>query len=303
MYTEEHTSLPYPFVAQGIILLQARISGDWGVALPQRNGAFFHFCLEGCAYVSADGCSDIRLEAGDIMLVAQGTPHLVTHKVGGRTISVHEFLHQVNGKISPVREATSIVCGFFGPEAGLLLSALNDLPPFVHLEACNSVPIAENLKQLREELRRSEFGSQHMIRHLLSTIFIYILREWEKRREESVNPLSLTQRRQIAISLACIHERPFYRWTLEGLALEAGLSRTTFAQLFSVSVGEPPHAYLTRFRMGLATQMLRDTDESISEIARRIGYSSQYSFSKAFKQIRGLTPGQVRSQRSTAKAV
>ena len=300
---EQPDTLLYPFVAQGIILLQARINGEWGVTLPQRNGAFFHFCLEGCAYVSAEGQPDVRLEAGDIMLVAQGAPHVVTHKVGGHTLPVQAFLSQVNGKISPARDATSIVCGFFGPDSGLLLTALENLPSFVHLEACNSVPIAENLKQLREELRRSEFGSQHMIRHLLSTIFIYILREWEKLRDESVNALSLAQRRQVAIALACIHERPFYRWTLEGLAMEAGLSRTMFAQLFSTSVGEPPHAYLTRFRMGLATQMLKDTEESISEIARRIGYSSQYSFSKAFKQVRGLTPGQVRGQRSAARAL
>jgi AraC family transcriptional activator of mtrCDE len=86
------------------------------------------------------------------------------------------------------------------------------------------------------------------------------------------------------------------------LAMEAGLSRTVFAQRFAQSVGETPHAYLTRFRMGLATQMLKDTDESIAQIARRSGYSSQYSFSKAFKDASGFTPGQVRGQRAAAKA-
>jgi len=299
---QEAISLPHPFVAQGIVLVQARISGEWGVTLPQRPGAFFHFCLEGRAYLSAVGKPDICLEAGDIILVPQGLPHTVSSGIDSPVVGVEAFLAQVNGKVSSARKATSIVCGFFGPDTGILLTALNDLPAFVHLEACNSALITENLKQLRDELRRSEFGSQPMIRHLLSTIFIYILREWERLRGDKTNILSLAQRRQIAIALACIHERPFYQWTIEGLAMEAGLSRTVFAQRFAQSVGETPHAYLTRFRMGLATQMLKDTDESIAQIARRSGYSSQYSFSKAFKDASGFTPGQVRGQRAAAKA-
>jgi AraC-like DNA-binding protein len=40
------------------------------------------------------------------------------------------------------------------------------------------------------------------------------------------------------------------------LAKEAGMSRAAFARNFSASVGEPPHSYLTRWRMGIATQLL-----------------------------------------------
>ncbi|MFJ5295598.1 AraC family transcriptional regulator [Pseudomonas sp. NPDC088368] len=289
-------SLKHHFVAPGVILMQARISGDWGVDLPFNNGAYFHFVLEGHAYVFSDTFQPIKLQSGDIMVVSQGAPHKVVHGPDSLTMPVEQFLAELNGTISKANDATAIVCGFFDLEAANLLSTLKSLPPYVHLEACNSLPISENLNQLREELRRKEFGTQQMIRHLLSTIFIYILREWENIRSAPAETLvSISQRRQIAASLARIHEKPFEPWTLESLALSAGLSRSAFAKIFAMSVGQTPYAYLTRFRMGLATQMLKDTDESISRIATRVGYSSQYSFSKAFKQIRGVSPGQVRA--------
>ena len=50
-----------------------------------------------------------------------------------------------------------------------------------------------------------------------------------------------------------MHERPAHAWTLEELARTARLSRTAFAENFKRVVGETPIAYLTRWRMTLAT--------------------------------------------------
>jgi AraC-like DNA-binding protein len=80
----------------------------------------------------------------------------------------------------------------------------------------------------------------------------------------------------------------------EDLAREAGLSRAAFARNFSASVGEPPHSYLTRWRMGIAAQLLEETDLRLSEIASRVGYRSEFSFSRAFKMARGVSPIQYR---------
>ena len=56
-----------------------------------------------------------------------------------------------------------------------------------------------------------------------------------------------------------MREAPERAWTLEELAQEAGLSRAAFARIFS-AVGEPPHSYLTRWRMGIAAQLLEETE-------------------------------------------
>jgi AraC-like DNA-binding protein len=46
--------------------------------------------------------------------------------------------------------------------------------------------------------------------------------------------------------------------------------------------------------MGIAAQLLEETDLRLSEIASRVGYRSEFSFSRAFKLARGVSPIQYR---------
>ena len=105
-------------------------------------------------------------------------------------------------------------------------------------------------------------------------LFVYVLREWA----ETASPLagnwfSALRSPYIARALACIHEAPANDWTLDALAEAAGLSRSAFAAQFRTSVGEPPHSYLIRWRMGIAAQLLEHTGLRLAEIAARVGTS------------------------------
>jgi AraC family transcriptional activator of mtrCDE len=91
-----------------------------------------------------------------------------------------------------------------------------------------------------------------------------------------------------------MHDSPERAWTLQELAKAAGLSRATFARQFHASIGEPPHGYLTRWRMGVAARLLQETNLRLSEIALRVGYQSEFSFSRAFRRSRGVAPVQFR---------
>jgi AraC-like DNA-binding protein len=91
-----------------------------------------------------------------------------------------------------------------------------------------------------------------------------------------------------------IHQRPEHSWTVRALADEANLSRSGFAARFKTRVGAAPQRYLQRYRFSKAVQLLRTTDAKIYEIARRVGYDSESSFSKAFKRLMGKAPGAYR---------
>jgi AraC-like DNA-binding protein len=56
-------------------------------------------------------------------------------------------------------------------------------------------------------------------------------------------------------------------------------------------------AYLTGWRLALAADLLRDTDEAIGTIARKVGYGSPFALSSAFKRVRGIRPDQHRRGR------
>ena len=53
-------------------------------------------------------------------------------------------------------------------------------------------------------------------------------------------------------------------------------------------------AYLTGWRVTVAADMLRDPDVTLSAVAHRVGYTSPFSLSAAFKRVRGVSPQQHR---------
>lgn len=69
---------------------------------------------------------------------------------------------------------------------------------------------------------------------------------------------------------------------LEELAAETGLSLFHFARMFKQSVGVPPRVYLTQLRMERASELLRCTELSITEIAQEVGYSSSQVLARIF---------------------
>jgi AraC-like DNA-binding protein len=103
-------------------------------------------------------------------------------------------------------------------------------------------------------------------------------------------------------ALMALHANPARDWTLELLAAEAALSRSSFAERFAEFVGHPPMQYLTNWRMQLATNYLRIGTESVAAIANRVGYESEAAFSRAFKKVVGAPPSEWREQRVTGHA-
>jgi transcriptional regulator GlxA family with amidase domain len=131
---------------------------------------------------------------------------------------------------------------------------------------------------------------------LLDLLIIYTLRAWYAREAERGAqgwPRAL-QERAVRTALENIQQSPATPWTVAGLAAASGLSRTAFAREFRTLVGEPPLTYLTRWRMTIAAQLLRETDLPIESVAARVGYGSPYAFGKAFKRSMGDAPGAYR---------
>ncbi len=72
------------------------------------------------------------------------------------------------------------------------------------------------------------------------------------------------------------------------------MSRTQFAARFRAAVGESPMRHLARIRLGQAAGHRTTTRLSVAAIARRTGYGTDASRSKAFKREFGISPGQYR---------
>jgi AraC-like DNA-binding protein len=104
--------------------------------------------------------------------------------------------------------------------------------------------------------------------------------------------------RPIARALELIHAEPAKRWTVERLARAVGLSRAAFARRFVTASGRSPLRYVTQLRLALAASWLESDDPSLAEIALRVGYASEFAFSRAFKRQYGIAPGGFRRLRA-----
>jgi AraC family transcriptional regulator len=82
---------------------------------------------------------------------------------------------------------------------------------------------------------------------------------------------------------------------LEDLAV-ARLSPYHFARQFKAATGLPPHQYFILRRVERAKQLLQgDGDLALAEVAASAGFSDQSQFTRHFKRLVGVTPGQFRT--------
>jgi AraC-like DNA-binding protein len=100
--------------------------------------------------------------------------------------------------------------------------------------------------------------------------------------------------RRIARALSLLQAEPAKRWTVERLARAVGLSRAAFARRFAAVSGRSPRRFLNELRLALAASLLSSSDDSLAELAARVGYMSEFAFSRAFKRQHGVAPGAFR---------
>ncbi|WP_017815633.1 AraC family transcriptional regulator [Paenibacillus shenyangensis] len=83
--------------------------------------------------------------------------------------------------------------------------------------------------------------------------------------------------------------------TVEDIAHFIGLNRSYLCSLFTKTTKGSIQDYLIRYRMEMAVKMLVNTDLTIGNIARSVGYVDPLLFSKIFKRIKGMSPKAYRS--------
>jgi AraC family transcriptional regulator len=83
-------------------------------------------------------------------------------------------------------------------------------------------------------------------------------------------------------------------FTISDLARRAHLSAFHFARMFANTMGAPPRRYISQRRLESAKKMIGTGRLPLSEIAFRSGFSSQASFTRAFRRATNMTPGEFR---------
>ena len=203
---------------------------------------------------------------------------------------------------SRAHETTVVLCAKYlfqhvGPHP---LTSL--LPPLIHLpahEAERHVQLQLLLQLLRHEAIDAQSGAELVVPRLVDSLLVYVVRAWLDGQPVGAGGwFGALRDPAIARALSLIHEQPHTAWTVEGLAHRVAQSRATFARRFAELVGETPLAYLTRWRMCLATKLLSETDLSLDEIAARVGYADGTTLRTLLKRRLNVGVKELRKART-----
>ena len=194
-----------------------------------------------------------------------------------------------------------LICGAvsFGHPAARSLVEL--LPEIIRIDAAAGLAewqwMPALLGLMANETRETRPGGEAVVTRLSDILVIQAIRSWIDRDPAArTGWLGALRDPRIGHAIALIHREPERQWSVAVLAAEVAMSRSSFSARFTELVGESAMQYVSRWRMHLAVDLLRDQQLSVFQVAERLGYRSEAAFSRAFKRFTGTNPGAVRRE-------
>jgi AraC family transcriptional regulator, alkane utilization regulator len=283
------------------VTLDASAHEPWCVSLPASGEmGRAHLVVEGeCLLRGAHG-DEVTLRTGDFAFLPGGEAHLIGSTLDAAATSFSSLVRApIAGELLPVRlgrsgAGTHWVSFSFTCERHLAQPLLTALPQIVFVDLAGAAALEWLVGDLGLMLSASDaplLGASATRARLAELVFIEAL----ARYVQGLPPggagwLAGLNDRFVGRTLALVHGRPAEPWTVERLGRLVGLSRSSLAERFSLVMGEPIFAFLTRWRLQLAAEALLASERTIESIAHDAGYESAGAFSAAFKRTFGRPP-------------
>jgi AraC family transcriptional regulator len=156
-----------------------------------------------------------------------------------------------------------------------------------HLESIGMLLLAE--------LQQENLGGRLYIESLANVLAVHLLRQYTAAKPRLTMYEGGLPQRQLLQVLKYIHESLDQDIKLADLAALLSMSQFHFSHLFKQSIGTAPYQYLLQQRIERAKQLLKQTDQSIMDIALTCGFNSHSHLSKQFRQLTGITPTAYRA--------
>lgn len=290
---------------------RSEMTSPWGLHFPAGEVAMFHAIRRGSLWfhTEQDGNSEfVPLSVGDVVMFPHGHAHTLVDDPKSPAPSIFELLEsRAPDETGPLNHGgggvpTTLLCGKFSFERGEVHPLFSVLPNVILIKGemgRAAFSLEATLDIIATESQKNHQGSQSVISRMTDVLFIQLIRtHLEMLPEGSEGWLRGLGDDQISKALFYIHRSPEKAWSINDLASASGMSRSSFCGKFTRLVGESPHQYLTRWRMQKATVHLKNRKLSLSDVAERVGYQTEMSFSKTFKRYVGIAPGAYRRKYS-----
>ena len=297
--------------ARDAFLLRAVFAPPWSIRIEDEASLSVVILLQGTAVFTGSGVAT-SLVPGDIVLARGPAPYTLADSTGtlntvrvlpgqvcvdprgllleeSMALGVRTWGNSVSGE-------TVMLIGTYEHATEVGARVLSHLPSDVVLRGLDSPLVGI----LASEISHDSPGQSAVLDRLLDLILVTSLRRVLSAAEEHAPAWFTAQNDPVAgRAIQLMHHHPEHPWTVASLADACGVSRATLARRFDALVGEPPLAFLTRWRLDVAADLLAQPDSTIASVAARVGYANAFALSAAFKRVRGIAPTEYRRRTRT----
>jgi AraC-like DNA-binding protein len=300
---------------EGAIFFRSEFTERWAYESPTapeiaamlRPGAerliMFHIVAKGSCWITV-GDDDARwAQEGDVIVLPYGDQHRVGGAEPAECVSIATLFEAPPWETLPVLrygsggDRTDLVCGYLYSEDPLFDPSVRALPE-VFVVTPPSGPVAQWVtSSIDYALEASSASLPAAAPTRLPELLLTEVLRLHLGTAPAADHGWIAALRDPILSpaLARLHGAPAEKWTVGDLAEAAAVSRSLLDERFRRVLGRSPMRYLTDWRMHIAKGLLSDTDRSIAQIARRVGYDSVEAFSRAFKRCHGRPPSAYRT--------
>lgn len=266
--------------------------GDWAVRYREYGRPSFCIVLAGGCTLAIDGHAPFAIGAGDFILLPATPAFTLCSDAGARPVPMdpdtlpsdgREVRYGETGGDADMRSLGGAFL-FDAPDPSLLVSLL---PAVVHVRG--AARLSQLVAMVAEETVHPRPGGASALSRLVDLLLIEAMRATTAGDAPPGLLRGLGDER-LAVALHAMHAHIARPWTVAQLADTAALSRSSFYERFTRTVGVAPMEYLLAWRMQVARELLRQGALRISQIAERVGYGSASAFSTAFQRHVGVAP-------------
>ncbi len=286
------------------------VEPPWGIAVDSDDTCILAAVTQGEMWATRAGSPPVHLGPGDVVVSCGGaTLRLGDHPdsdvdvvIAGRDAcydpSTGADLSErclIGGRTFGSRDGSvSVLVAAFATTGATYDLLAADLPAMLIVPSHADVSAILDIVAVETESNRP--GQQVAVDRLMELLALASIRTWLRAAPAEIPSWAASLDDPVAgPALRAMHTEPARSWTVAELAALAAVSRSAFARRFRARVGVAPLAHLVRWRMALATDLMRaEPHLGLAEVAAAVGYSDAFSFSNAYRRVRGVSPSQAR---------
>lgn len=143
---------------------------------------------------------------------------------------------------------------------------------------------------LLHEMTYISHNPQEGVFNIIGHVYMFLHYLTSSYRRENVMRTTKMSDFYIKETINFIEQKYMQDISVDDIAELCHLNRSYLTKIFKQSTGKSPKEFLIIYRMSKAQTLLRNTELSVADIGRAVGYNNQLNFSRAFKNFCGSSP-------------